>query len=80
MDELSDGIRRVTLPLPLPSRPGHVHAYVLPSEDGWIVVDTGLGLPDAREHWAAELGGSPVRCATSSSRTSTRITSAPPPT
>jgi len=57
MDELSDGIRRVTLPLPLPTRPGHVHAYVLPSEDGWIVVDTGLGLPDAREHWADELAG-----------------------
>ena len=40
---------------PLPTRPGHVHAYVLPDEDGWTVVDTGLGLPDARERWAAEL-------------------------
>lgn len=57
MDELADGIRRVTLPLP--TRPGHVHAYVLPSDGGWIVVDTGLGLPDARERWAAELEGLP---------------------
>ena len=57
MDELAGGIRRVTLPLP--QRPGHVHAYVLPGGDGWTVVDTGLGLPDARERWAAELDGLP---------------------
>ena len=53
MDELVDGIRRVTLPLP--TRPGHVHAYLLPGEDGWTVVDTGVGLPDAAERWRAEL-------------------------
>ena len=57
MDDLAGGIRRVTLPLP--TRPGHVHAYVLPDDDGWTVVDTGLGLPDARERWAAELGELP---------------------
>ena len=57
MDELEGGIRRVTLPLP--TRPGHVHAYLLPGEEGWIVVDTGLGLPDARERWAQELEGLP---------------------
>jgi glyoxylase-like metal-dependent hydrolase (beta-lactamase superfamily II) len=59
MDELAGGIRRVTLPLP--TRPGHVHAYVLPGDDGWTVVDTGLGLPDARERWARELEGLPGR-------------------
>jgi glyoxylase-like metal-dependent hydrolase (beta-lactamase superfamily II) len=62
MDELQGGIRRVTLPLP--NRPGHVHAYLLPGEDGWTVVDTGLGLPDARERWTDELSsldGEPVR-------------------
>ena len=53
MDELPGGIRRVTLPLP--TRPGHVHAYLLPGEDGWTLVDTGVGLPDAKETWAAEL-------------------------
>jgi len=57
VDELEHGIRRVTLPLP--TRPGHVHAYVLPVDDGWLVVDTGLGLPDARERWAAELAELP---------------------
>jgi glyoxylase-like metal-dependent hydrolase (beta-lactamase superfamily II) len=53
MDELDGGIRRVTLPLP--TRPGHVHAYLLPGEEGWTLVDTGIGLPDAKESWAAQL-------------------------
>lgn len=43
--------------MPLPMRPGHVHCYVLPVEGGFMVVDTGLGLPDAKERWAAELAG-----------------------
>jgi glyoxylase-like metal-dependent hydrolase (beta-lactamase superfamily II) len=51
--ELPGGIRQLTLPLPM--RPGHVHAYLLPCEDGWTVVDTGVGLPDAKEIWRAEL-------------------------
>ena len=53
MDELPGGVRRVTMPLPM--RPGHVHCYLLPVDGGFMVVDTGLGLPDARERWAAEL-------------------------
>ena len=53
MDELPGGLRRVTMPLP--TRPGHVHCYLLPVDDGFMLVDTGLGLPDARERWAAEL-------------------------
>ena len=57
MDELDAGIRRVTLPLP--TRPGHVHSYLLPGDDGWTVVDTGLGLPDAKERWASELAELP---------------------
>ena len=62
MDELEGGIRRVTLPLP--TRPGHVHAYLLPGEDGWTLVDTGVGLPDAKETWAAELEQAGGRVAT----------------
>jgi glyoxylase-like metal-dependent hydrolase (beta-lactamase superfamily II) len=62
MDELGDGIRRVTLTLP--TRPGHVHAYLLPGEEGWTLVDTGVGLPDARETWAAELEQAGGRVAT----------------
>jgi glyoxylase-like metal-dependent hydrolase (beta-lactamase superfamily II) len=55
MDELTGGIRRVTMPLP--TRPGHVHSYLLPGDEGWTLVDTGLGLPDAKERWSAELDG-----------------------
>jgi glyoxylase-like metal-dependent hydrolase (beta-lactamase superfamily II) len=63
MDALSDGIRRVTLPLP--TRPGHVHAYLIPGDGGWwTLVDTGLGLPDAKETWAAELEQAGGRVAT----------------
>jgi glyoxylase-like metal-dependent hydrolase (beta-lactamase superfamily II) len=53
VDELDRGILRVTLPLP--TRPGHVHAYLLPGEEGWIVVDTGVGTPDAKDAWRIEL-------------------------
>jgi glyoxylase-like metal-dependent hydrolase (beta-lactamase superfamily II) len=55
VEELGDGIRRVTLPLP--TRPGHVHSYLLPGDGGWTLVDTGVGLPDAAERWQAELAG-----------------------
>lgn len=55
VEELEDGIMRVTMPLP--TRPGHVHCYLLPIEDGYMLVDTGLGLPDARETWAGALAG-----------------------
>jgi glyoxylase-like metal-dependent hydrolase (beta-lactamase superfamily II) len=50
MDELPGGIRRLTFPLPLGIP--HVHCYLLPGEDGWTLVDTGLGLPGAEERWA----------------------------
>ncbi|HEY7018939.1 MAG TPA: MBL fold metallo-hydrolase [Gaiellaceae bacterium] len=55
MDELPAGIRRLTFPLPLGI--DHVHCYLLPGEDGWTLVDTGLGLPDARGRWEEELRG-----------------------
>lgn len=53
MDDLDGGIKRITLPLP--TRPGHVHSYLLPGEEGWIVVDTGVGVPEAKQTWRAEL-------------------------
>ncbi len=49
MIEIPDGIRRITFPLPLPL--AHVHCYLLRSDDGWTLVDTGLGLPDLEERW-----------------------------
>ncbi len=62
MEELVHGIRRVTLSLP--TRPGHVHAYLLPGDDGWTLVDTGIGLPDAKETWSRELAEAGGRVAT----------------
>lgn len=62
METFEGGVVRVTLPMP--SKPGHVHSYLLPGSDGWTLVDTGLGLPDARERWAgilAELDGKVAR-------------------
>jgi len=43
--ELEPGILRLTLPLP--TGPRHVHCYLLRGEDGWTLVDTGLGLPES---------------------------------
>jgi glyoxylase-like metal-dependent hydrolase (beta-lactamase superfamily II) len=40
--ELEPGILRLTLPLP--TGPRHVHCYLLRGDDGWTLVDTGLGL------------------------------------
>jgi len=40
--EVEPGILRLTLPLP--TGPRHVHCYFLAGEDGWTLVDTGLGL------------------------------------
>jgi len=52
--EIVPGIRRVTFPLPLGI--DHVHCYLLRSTArGWILVDTGLGGPEARPRWAAAL-------------------------
>jgi glyoxylase-like metal-dependent hydrolase (beta-lactamase superfamily II) len=53
VDEVAPGIRRLTIPLPLP--PGHVHCYVAEGETGLLLVDTGLGLPDLHELLSAEL-------------------------
>ncbi len=46
MDELVGGIRRVTLPLP--TRPGHVHAYLLPGETGGSSSTPESALPTRR--------------------------------
>jgi glyoxylase-like metal-dependent hydrolase (beta-lactamase superfamily II) len=52
---LDGGITRITFPLPLGI--DHVHAYLVPTDDGGtILVDTGLGLPGAEESWAAVFG------------------------
>jgi glyoxylase-like metal-dependent hydrolase (beta-lactamase superfamily II) len=47
--ELPQEIRRLTFELPLGI--DHVHCYLLPGSEGWTLVDTGLGLPDAEARW-----------------------------
>lgn len=47
--EIADDIVRLTYPMPM--SPGHVHGYLLPAEDGYVLVDTGLGLPDLAGRW-----------------------------
>jgi glyoxylase-like metal-dependent hydrolase (beta-lactamase superfamily II) len=62
LTDLPGGIRRLTFPLPLGI--DHVHCYLLPGSDGWTLVDTGLGLPDASKRWEpvlAELDAPVVR-------------------
>jgi glyoxylase-like metal-dependent hydrolase (beta-lactamase superfamily II) len=53
--EIADGIHRVTYPMPI--GPGHVHGYLLVVDDGYLLVDTGLGLPDAAERWTELVRG-----------------------
>lgn len=56
MIEVAEGIQRVTFALPLGI--DHVHCYLLRDSGGaWTLVDTGLGLPDAKEGWRAILAG-----------------------
>jgi glyoxylase-like metal-dependent hydrolase (beta-lactamase superfamily II) len=54
LSEVAKGIWCATFALPLGI--DHVHCYLLRSgQDGWIVVDTGLGLPEAEERWRTVL-------------------------
>jgi glyoxylase-like metal-dependent hydrolase (beta-lactamase superfamily II) len=50
MVDVEEGVRRVTLALPLGI--DHVHCYFLRSSGGgWILVDTGLGVRDPEAQW-----------------------------
>ena len=70
--EIEPGILRLTLPLP--TGPKHVHCYFLRGDDGWTLVDTGLGLRTRRGRRSSTR--STGRSRASSSRTSTPTTSA----
>src|SRR5581483_10782948 len=50
LEEVADGVLRVTFDLPLGI--DHVHCYLLRSSDGgWTLVDTGLGSRDPERRW-----------------------------
>lgn len=48
--ELNDHVTRLTYPLP--TKPWHVHGYLLRGDDGWTLVDTGLAVPGLEERLA----------------------------
>ncbi len=49
--EVAPGIWKITLPIPFPLRTVNVHALV--GNDGWALVDAGIGMPDSRAaFWA----------------------------
>ncbi|HEX7735887.1 MAG TPA: MBL fold metallo-hydrolase [Ktedonobacteraceae bacterium] len=51
--EVVSGIWKITMPIPFPLRTVNVYALVGP--DGWVLVDAGMGTPEAREAFAAGL-------------------------
>src|SRR6266851_1073504 len=50
---VAPGIWKITLPIPFPLRTVNVFALVGP--DGWVLVDAGMGTPEARAAFAAGL-------------------------
>src|SRR2546426_2388661 len=52
------------LRMPLPFKLDHINLWLLEDDDGWTVVDTGIGLEPTREAWArvfaSELDGRPI--------------------
>lgn len=51
--EVASGIWKITMPIPFPLR--SVNVYALVGTDGWTLIDTGIGTPDAREAFHAGL-------------------------
>jgi glyoxylase-like metal-dependent hydrolase (beta-lactamase superfamily II) len=51
LEHLFENVLRLTLPLP--TGPRHVHSYLVRGDEGWLIVDTGLGLPEDEHPWAA---------------------------
>ena len=51
--EVAPGVWKITLPIPFPLRT--VNVYALVGAEGWVLVDAGMGTPDAREAFSAGL-------------------------
>jgi glyoxylase-like metal-dependent hydrolase (beta-lactamase superfamily II) len=61
ISDLGGGVHRITHPLPWAL--DHVHCYAIAADDGWTLVDSGLGTPGSERRWRealAELGSPPV--------------------
>lgn len=55
LQEVADGILRTTFALPLGI--DHVHCYFVREADGWMLVDTSLGVDDPEAQWAPVFAG-----------------------
>ena len=53
--EIAPGVQWFRLPLPY--RLDHVNIYLIENDDGWTVLDTGLGTDACRTAWEAVLSG-----------------------
>jgi len=53
--EIAPGVRWFRLPLPY--RLDHVNIYLIEDDDGWMVLDTGLGTDACRTTWESILSG-----------------------
>jgi glyoxylase-like metal-dependent hydrolase (beta-lactamase superfamily II) len=51
--EVARGVWKITLPIPFPLRT--VNVYALVGNDGWVLVDAGMGTPAAREAFSTGL-------------------------
>ena len=79
LTDLGDGVTRVTMPLPWAL--DHVHCYAVAGDDGWTIIDAGLGSGSTLRWWEQALAelGNPPRPPRSSSPTTTPTTSGPRP-
>ena len=39
------------LRMPLPFQLNHINLWLIEDQDGWIIVDTGINMPQTRELW-----------------------------
>lgn len=61
--EIAEGVLWCRLPMPM--RLDHVNIYAFDEDDGWTIIDAGIGRPETREGWerlaSGALCGRPVR-------------------
>lgn len=60
--EVAPGVLWMRLSMPIALN--HINVYAVADGEGWVLVDTGLNIPDSRDRWeamlAGPLGGRPV--------------------
>ena len=57
--EVAPGIHWLSMPLPF--QLDHINLWLMQDEDGWTVVDTGIGNPQTRTLWESILAGKNVK-------------------